>query len=90
MKQHAYNLDKYIFPGNISGDEAKIYTLYHEKIKEIEQFLSGKTRKIKERLTQEMEQKAKNLEFEEAQKRKLALESLTSLEQSQFVRDGVK
>jgi excinuclease UvrABC nuclease subunit len=37
-----------------------------------------------------MKRFAENLQFEEAQKRKLSLEALSSLDTLQVVRDGVK
>jgi len=89
-KKWSYNLDKYIFSGNIHASEAEIKKLYWEKIKEIENFLSGNIQNIKESLKKEMHKYASKMLFEEAQKRKLALEALESLDTQQVVRDGVK
>ncbi len=90
MKKWSYNLDKYIFKGNIDEKEQKIHELYHEKISEIQKFLSWDSQQIKHRLISDMKRFAANLQFEEAQKRKLSLEALDSLDTLQVVRDGVK
>jgi len=45
---------------------------------------------VKESITQQMHLYAKNLEFEQAQKCKISLEALESLDTNQIVRDGVK
>lgn len=89
-RKWAYTLDSYIFQGKIDADEVQQKKLYLEKIEQIQRFLAGDTQEIKERITQEMLQLAKTLHFEEAQKRKLSLEALESLETLQVVRDGVK
>jgi excinuclease ABC subunit C len=86
----SYNLDKYIFEGNTKSSEQEIAKKYREKIQQISEFLSGNTSEIRERTTREMQQKAKNLEFEEAGKRKQILEALSALWNAQIVRDGVK
>lgn len=90
MKKWSYNLDKYIFKGNVDEKEQKIKELYSEKIGEIQKFLSGNSQQIKQRLIDDMKRFAENLQFEEAQKRKLSLEALESLDTLQVVRDGVK
>jgi len=89
-KKWSYNLDKYIFDGNVSEKEANIQKLYQEKISQIQEFLSGNSSQVKQKLKTEMQNFAKNLQFEEAQKRKLSLEALESLDTLQVVRDGVK
>lgn len=90
MKKWSYNLDKYIFKWNIQDKERKIKELYLEKIWEIQKFLSGNFQQVKENLIADMKRFAANLQFEEAQKRKLSLEALDSLDTLQVVRDGVK
>jgi len=90
MKKWSYNLDKYIFKGNIDEKEQKIKELYKEKISEIQKFLSGNSQQIKEKLLDDMKRFASNLQFEEAQKRKLSLEALESLDTLQVVRDWVR
>ena len=89
-KKGAYSLDKYIFDGNTQANESQQKEMYQEKLLEIQQFLSGNTGNIKERLKQEMLKHAENQEFEEAQKRKVSLEAIESLDTLQVVRDGVK
>jgi len=90
MKKWSYNLDKYIFKGNVDEKEQKIKQLYAEKIQEIQKFLSWNSHSIKEKLVADMKRFAANLQFEEAQKRKLSLEALESLDTLQVVRDWVK
>jgi excinuclease UvrABC nuclease subunit len=87
MKKGSYNLDKYIFKGNIDEKEQKIKELYREKILQIQGFLSGDSNAIKEMLKADMKRFADNLQFEEAQKRKISLEALESLDSMQIVRD---
>lgn len=88
-KSAGYNLDKYIFSGNLEASEEKIYQEYQEKISEIQKFLSWNTQEIKDRIHEEMLSHAEQLRFEEAAKRKVQLEALESLETMQIVRDGV-
>jgi len=90
MKKWSYNLDKYIFSGNIKADEIETQAYYMQKISEIWKFLSWDTKSVKESITQQMHLYAKNLEFEQAQKCKISLEALESLDTNQIVRDGVK
>lgn len=90
LKKWSYNLDKYIFEGNADDTEKNQKNIYLEKISQIQKFLSGDTREIKQILETEMKNYAEKLEFEQAQKRKISLEALTSLEWMQIVRDGVK
>jgi excinuclease ABC subunit C len=54
MKKWSYNLDKYIFKWNIDEKEQKIKLLYKEKIVQIQQFLSGSSREIKQMLQADM------------------------------------
>lgn len=89
-KKWSYSLDSYIFDWNIDGSEEEIKRVYHQKITEIQKFLSWDTTDIKNLLTEQMQEFAKKLDFEEAQKRKLSLEALESLDTLQVVRDGVK
>ncbi len=88
-KKWAYSLDSYIFDGNIQADETEIREIYLKKISQIQKFLSGNTQDIKESLRSEMLVFAEKMEFEEAQKRKVSLEALESLDTLQVVRDGV-
>ncbi len=90
MKKWSYNLDKYIFKWNVDEKEQKIKELYHEKLSEIQKFLSGNSQQVKDRLVSDMKRFAANLQFEEAQKRKLSLEALDSLDTLQVVRDWVR
>lgn len=90
MKKWSYNLDKYIFNGNIDASEEKVKKIYNQKIQEISKFLSGDTNSVKNTLREKMHTSAKNLEFEQAQKYKLSIEALESLDTLQVVRDGVK
>lgn len=89
-RKWSYNLDKYIFDGNIKAPDHEIQKIYKNKVTEIQNFLSGNTGEIKNTLRAEMYQFAKNHAFEEAAKRKHALEALESLDTLQVVRDGVK
>ena len=89
-KKGAYSLDSYIFKGNIEGEESEIQKVYLEKIAQIQKFLSGETGEVKNLLRSQMQEFAKKQEFEEAQKRKISLEALESLDTLQVVRDGVK
>ncbi len=89
-KKWSYNLDEYLFAGNIKSSEEHIHKIYTEKIQEISFFLWGNISRVKKELTEKMHQTAKQQLFEEAQKYKLSLEALENLENKQFVRDGVK
>ncbi len=88
--KHAYNIDPYIFKWNIDASEEQQKILYHSKIDEIKKVLKWETKVLWEKLTQEMQTFADNLEFEEAQKRKISLQALESLSTLQIVRDGVR
>lgn len=90
MKKWSYNLDKYIFKGNIDEKEQKIREIYKDKVTQIQHFLSGNSSDIKQMLQEDMKRYADNMQFEEAQKRKISLEALESLDSMQIVRDGVK
>lgn len=89
-RKWSYTLDSYIFEGNIQASDAEKRKLYHEKIDTMAKFLSGDTGIIKDKLKQEMLELAEKREYEEAQKRKLSLEALESLNTLQVVRDWVK
>jgi len=89
-KKWSYNLDKYIFDGNVEASDTQKKKIYHEKITSISKFLSWDTWEIKQKLKNEMIELAGKQEYEEAQKRKVSLEALESLNTLQVVRDGVK
>ena len=63
---------------------------YREKINQIKLFLKWDNKQIIKKLEEEMKQKASSLEFEEANKIKLSLESIHSLEANQIVREWVE
>jgi len=63
---------------------------YREKINQIKLFLKWDNKQIIKKLEEEMKQKASNLQFEEANKIKLSLESIHSLEANQIVREWVE
>lgn len=90
MKKWSYNLDKYIFQGNIDEREEKTKQMYQSKIWEIQDFLSWNALGVKEKLRTDMKRYADNLQFEQAQKCKISLEALESLDTLQVVRDWVK
>lgn len=85
-----YNLDKYIFEGNIDATEWQIYARYSEQIEKIKKFLSGDTSSIKQELQEKMLKYAQNLEFEKAEELRQTLAAIASLDTMQIVRDGVK
>lgn len=84
MDKKTYNLDKYIFKNNYQINE------YHKIIENIKDFLNWNTHKVKKIIEEKMLQKAKELNFEEAQKLKEKLDSIKILEENQIVRDWVK
>lgn len=63
---------------------------YKEKIEQIKLFLKWDNKQIAKKLEGEMKQKASALQFEEANKIKIALESIQSLEANQIVREWVE
>lgn len=89
-KSAGYTLDKYIFKGNIETSQKEIQNIYEEKIQEIKKFLAGNTKDMKELLQKEMLSYASQHKFEEAQKRKISLEAIESLDNFQLVREWVK
>lgn len=89
-KKWAYTLDTYLFEGSSTANEIQIKKDYEKKIKEISSFLRWNTGELKEKLKWEMQTLATQQLFEEAQKRKLALEALDALDTYQVVRDGVR
>jgi len=89
-KTASYNIDKYIFKGNLKKSETEITKIYHEKTNQIKNFLHGETKDLKETLKKEMHEFAKDLQFEEAHKRKQSLEAIESLDTFQIVREWVK
>lgn len=62
---------------------------YRNNISNLRQFLSGKSVKVVEELRARMQEKAKKLEFEEAQKLKLQIEQIEKLGTKQSARDSV-
>ncbi|MDP2090032.1 MAG: excinuclease ABC subunit UvrC [Candidatus Gracilibacteria bacterium] len=81
--KNSYTLDKYIFRNDYKLSD------YHKILENIKDFLNGNTSKIKQSLEEKMREKAKNLQFEEAQKIKEKLASICILEETQIVREGV-
>ncbi len=81
--KNSYTLDKYIFKNNFKIEE------YHNIINNIKKFLNWETKEIKRILEEKMKEKAKNLQFEEAQKIKEKLNSISILEENQIVREWV-
>lgn len=86
-----YNLDKYIFKNhcNTASSKKQQQWEYLEQIENIKSFLKWDFKKIISQLEGKMKQYAKNLRFEEAQKIKLQIESLKTLEINQNMRDSV-
>jgi len=80
---NSYTLDKYIFKNDYKLSD------YNKIIDEIVLFLSWNTWEVKKILEEKMKQKAKELQFEEAQKLKEKLQSISILEESQIVREWV-
>lgn len=68
--------------------EEKIKT-YGDNIVSLKQFLSGKSLAVIEELRRKMQEKAKKLEFEEAQKLKLQIEQIEKLGTKQIARDSI-
>lgn len=62
---------------------------YQKNIASLRLFLSGKSSHILEDLRERMQQKAKKLEFEEAQKLKLQIEQIERLGTKQIARDSI-
>gem|GEM_PF-689437 len=62
---------------------------YNKNIEALKLFLSGKSSAILENLRNRMQQKAKQLEFEEAQKLKLQIEQIERLGTKQIARDSI-
>lgn len=62
---------------------------YTKNIEALKLFLSGKSSHILEDLRERMQQKAKQLEFEEAQKLKLQIEQIERLGTKQIARDSI-
>lgn len=91
---NGYNLDKYLFKNNISDtkkiiSQHEINKIYVEQIENIKHFLRGNYKEVIEKLREKMQDFAKNLQFEEAQKIKIQIESLESLDISQNIRDKI-
>lgn len=89
-----YNLDKYLFKNNISDtkkivSQSEIQKIYLQQIEDIKHFLRGNYKEVIESLKIKMQDFAKNLQFEEAQKIKVQIESLQSLDISQNIRDKI-
>lgn len=83
LNKNNYNLDKYIFKNNLDINS------YTHQINKIKIFLNWNTSDIKKELKLEMQQKAKNLEFESASKIKTYIESISIIEENQIVRDKI-
>lgn len=64
-------------------------TEHNENISKIADFFSGNTSGIVRDLTEKMQNFAKNLEFEKAQKIKEELESISMISQKQIARDSL-
>lgn len=62
---------------------------YQDNIASLKQFLSGKSVAVIEELRRRMQEKAKRLEFEEAQKLKLQIEQIEKLGTKQIARDSI-
>lgn len=62
---------------------------YNKNITSLRQFLSGKSVKVIEELRARMQDKARKLEFEEAQKLKLQIEQIEKLGTKQIARDSI-
>lgn len=91
---NGYNLDKYLFKNNISDNQnfasqAEVKKIYAEQIENIKYFLKWNYKEVIEKLQEKMQVFAKNLQFEEAQKIKIQIESLESLDISQNIRDKI-
>lgn len=63
--------------------------IYGDNIASLKQFLSGKSLSVIEDLRTKMQEKARKLEFEEAQKIKLRLEQIEKLGTKQIARDSI-
>jgi len=63
--------------------------IYEDNITSLKQFLSGKSLAVIENLRGKMQEKAKKLEFEEAQKIKLQIEQIEKLGTKQISRDSI-
>lgn len=63
--------------------------VYQDNIVSLKQFLSGKSLTVIEELRTRMQEKAKKLEFEEAQKLKLQIEQIEKLGTKQIARDSI-
>lgn len=89
-----YNLDKYLFKNNVSDSkkvvsQSEIKKIYWEQIENIKHFLRWNYKEVIDSLKIKMQDFAKNLQFEEAQKIKIQIESLQSLDISQNIRDKI-
>ncbi|MCD5385386.1 excinuclease ABC subunit UvrC [Candidatus Gracilibacteria bacterium] len=89
--QNSYNLDKYLFEGNIQiKDKEEIKKIYHKKLEKIKYFLKGNYKEIIEKLREQMLDYANNHDFERADIIKKQIDSIEALNEKQIVRDGVK
>lgn len=70
----------------LTQDKIKVY---QDNIASLKQFLSGKSVAVIENLRARMQEKAKKLEFEEAQKLKLQIEQIEKLGTKQIARDSI-
>lgn len=73
-------------PCLLTEDKIKIY---QDNITSLKQFLSGKSLAVIESLRSKMQERARKLEFEEAQKIKLQIEQIEKLGTKQIARDSI-
>ncbi len=83
LSKNSYNLDKYIFKNDLKEED------YNKQIEKIKDFLKWNTKEVKKLIEEKMKNKASELKFEEANKLKTKLESISILEESQIVRDSI-
>ncbi len=85
-----YNLDEYLFEGNIKiNNEKQIKTIYFEKLEKIKNFLKWNHKEVIEQLKGQMMKYAQNHEFERADILKKQIESIEILNEKQIVREWV-
>lgn len=85
-----YNLDEYLFEGNIKiNNEKQIKTIYFEKLEKIKNFLKWNHKEVIEQLKEQMMKYAQNHEFERADILKKQIESIEILNEKQIVREWV-
>ncbi|MCD5380328.1 excinuclease ABC subunit UvrC, partial [Candidatus Gracilibacteria bacterium] len=88
--KNSYNLDKYLFDGNIKGaSKEEIKKKYDEILQKIRSFLKGNYTEVIAELRNEMLVFAQNHEFERADVIKNQIESIETLNEKQIVREGI-